>query len=85
MKILYGKFTDGGFIVHDLRHNFATGILQNSDIETARELLGHSNVQQTIDYLHTNESRMREAIRRKEGIDLKIEIVKIYKAVRRKK
>ena len=48
-----------------------------------RELLAHSNINQTGDYLHTDEKRMREAIRRREGIDLKRGLVSIYKDVRR--
>jgi integrase len=54
LDIPYGRFTDGGFVSHDLRHNFATGILHESDIETARELLGHSNIAQTGTYVHTS-------------------------------
>lgn len=85
LDINYGRFKDGGFVIHDLRHNFGSEIIRNTDIETARELLGHSNIEQTGDYLHTDENRLREAMRRRDGYESKIEMVKIYKAVRRGK
>lgn len=85
LEIPYGIYTDDGFIPHDLRHNFASEVIKHADIETVRELLGHSNIGQTGDYLHTDERRMREAIRKREGIDIKKALVVIYKDVRRKK
>ena len=35
LEIPYGRYKDGGFVAHDLRHNFGTEILRESDIETA--------------------------------------------------
>lgn len=85
LKIPYGRFTEDGFVAHDLRHNFASEVIQHGDIETVRELLGHSNIEQTGDYLHTDERRLRETMRKRSGIDLRIELVALYKDVRRKR
>lgn len=85
LDITYGRFKEDGFVPHDLRHGFASDIIEHADIETVRELLGHSNIGQTGDYLHTDEKKMRAAVRRREGIDIKRELVVIYKGVRRGK
>lgn len=85
LKIPYGRFTDGGFVPHDLRHNFASEIILHTDIKTAQEFLGHSSIEQTSDYLHTNEPQMRQAMNRREKRDLTKEIVEIYKGVKRGK
>lgn len=85
LNIPYGRFTDGGFIPHDLRHNFASEVIRHTDIKTAQEFLGHSNIQQTNDYLHTTETQMREAIQRRDGIDLTSAVIEIYKDVKRGK
>ncbi len=82
MKIPYGRFTDGGFVSHDLRHNFGTEILLNSDIETARELLAHANISQTGTYVHTSNERLRDAVRKRDKIDYDSELEKIFEAVR---
>lgn len=84
LKINYGRFKSGGFVPHDLRHNFAVEIVENADIVTASALLGHSNIKQTSDYLHTNEQKLREAIQLREKRDNISEIVSIYKGVKRK-
>jgi integrase len=83
LDIPYGKFEDGGFIAHDLRHNFGTEILRETDIETARELLGHSSITQTGNYIHTNTDRMREAVRKRDRIDYNAELKKIYNEVKK--
>ena len=83
LKIPYGRYTDGGFVSHDLRHNFGTEILRESDIETARELLGHSDISQTGTYVHTSNDRLREAIRKRDKIDYNSELEKIFKAVKK--
>ncbi|MCA1623161.1 MAG: site-specific integrase [Acidobacteria bacterium] len=83
LKINYGRFSPDGFVSHDLRHNFGTEILRESDIETARELLGHSNITQTGTYLHTSADRLREAVRKRDKIDYNAELEKIFEAVKK--
>ena len=85
LSILYGRFTDGGFVSHDLQHNFGTEILRGSDIETARELLGHSNITQTGTYLHTSNDKLREAVRKRDKIDYNSELEKVFEAVKKDK
>lgn len=82
LELDYGKFTDGGFIMHDLRHRFASDIIEHSDIRTAAELLGHSNLQQSLDYMHTNEKKLREAIVKRDKIDYDSELGNIFDEVR---
>lgn len=71
LNIPYGRYTDGGFVPHDLRHQAGTEIVRATDIETAREYLGHSNVNQTTVYLHTDANRLKEAVRRRDEIKQK--------------
>ena len=71
LDIPYGRFTDGGFVPHDLRHQAGTEIVRATDIETAREYLGHSNVHQTTVYLHTDANRLKEAVRRRDEVKQK--------------
>jgi integrase len=48
---------------HDLRHNFATSMLRlGVDPYTLLKLMGHSKMRTLEIYLHTDQSRMREAI-----------------------
>lgn len=82
LKIPYGRYTDGGFIAHDLRHNFGTDILQETDIETARVLLGHADITQTGTYVHTSRERMREAIRKRDKINHDTELSQMFKLVK---
>jgi integrase len=83
LKIPYGRYADGGFVAHDLRHNFGTEILRESDIETARELLGHSNITQTSTYFHTSADRLREAVRKRDKIDYTYELEMIFGEVKK--
>lgn len=85
LEIKYGRFEDGGFVLHDLRRNFASELIQHTDIKTAQEFLGHSKIANTAIYLKTDERRMSQAIRRASGIDVNREIIALYKAVRRRK
>lgn len=53
------------FRFHDLRHLTATSILASgADVETAREVLGHSSIRTTQLYLHSNVDRQRKALER---------------------
>lgn len=53
---------------HKARHTFATGLLRTgTDLATVRDLLGHSFVQTTALYLHSDESTARGAIERLEA------------------
>ena len=47
---------------HQLRHTFATKMMQLTDIRTVQELLGHKNVSSTQIYTHTNSQDKRDAI-----------------------
>jgi integrase len=82
LNIKYGSFTKGGFVLHDLRRNFATEIVRNTDIETAREFLGHADLTHTGIYLTTDKSRMTEAVRKMDGIELETEISEVVKGVK---
>ncbi|MET0753723.1 MAG: tyrosine-type recombinase/integrase [Pyrinomonadaceae bacterium] len=84
LDISYGRFTDGGFVAHDLRHNFATEISQVTDIETAKSLTGHTG-NEIFTYLHTNQQRQREAVRKREKRDYTSELDKLFEAVQKKK
>lgn len=84
LDISYGRYKSGGFVPHDLRHNFATEIVQVTDIETAKSLTGHTG-DEIFTYLHTNEKLQREAVERRERRDRTKEIVDLYKAARRGK
>jgi integrase len=82
LGVPYGRYNEDGFVSHDLRHNFGTEIMRGSDIETARELLGHSNISQTGTYVHTSPERLRDAVRNRENIDYNGELKAIFEAVK---
>ena len=51
-------FEQFGFSAHSLRHSFATHMLDNgNDIHTIKELMGHSNIESTMVYLHLQKTK----------------------------
>jgi len=51
------------FLFHDLRHTFASRLVQNSvELYTVSELLGHSDMSVTKRYAHLSKSHLREAV-----------------------
>ncbi len=52
-----------GLRFHDLRHTFATRLVEKGvDIETVRDLLGHHSITVTQRYTHSNDDRKRKAV-----------------------
>ena len=51
------------YTVHTLRHSFATHLVDNgTDLHTVKELLGHSNLQTTLRYMHLTTSRIQGVV-----------------------
>jgi site-specific recombinase XerD len=51
------------YTVHTIRHSFATHLVDNgTDLHTVKELLGHTNLQTTMRYMHLSTTRMRGVI-----------------------
>ena len=51
------------YIVHTIRHSFATHLVDHgTDLHTVKELLGHSNLQTTMRYMHLTTTRIRGII-----------------------
>jgi excisionase family DNA binding protein len=52
-----------GLRLHDLRHTFATRLIQAGvDVFTVQKLLGHSTITMTMRYVHSFEAQMRDAV-----------------------
>lgn len=53
------------FTIHELRHSFATKLIESgADIHTVKDLLGHSTIKVTELYLHASPARYHDAVNR---------------------
>ncbi len=61
-----------GLRFHDLRHTFATRLVEKGvDIETVRDLLGHSSIIITQRYTHSSDTRKKKAVELLSKLDRK--------------
>jgi integrase len=56
---------------HSFRHSFATEILRVSDLKTAQQLLGHTDIKTTARYLHPDFARKTDAVNNIAGAIIK--------------
>jgi len=58
-----------GITPHKLRHTFATHLIRNNvDIRTVQELLGHSELETTAKYLHSDTRTKQSAVEKLNGL-----------------
>lgn len=51
------------YTIHTIRHSFATHLLDNgTDLYTIKELMGHTNLQTTMRYMHLTSRRIDEIV-----------------------
>jgi integrase/recombinase XerD len=62
-SLVQAGLNDKNYTVHTIRHSFATHLIDNgTDLHTVKELLGHSNLQTTLRYLHFTSGRMQGVV-----------------------
>lgn len=61
--------TSSNFTAYKLRHQFATDlVLNNTDIRTIQELMGHASSSMTIGYARSNKNKMKEAVNKRSTV-----------------
>jgi integrase/recombinase XerD len=61
--LVRADLTDSDLTPHSMRHGAATAWVRSGvDIRTIQRLLGHSSIETTAKYLHTNDATMQQAV-----------------------
>jgi integrase len=71
LKIVVGKagLAGQGITPHKLRHTFATHLIRSGvDIRTVQELMGHSELEITAKYLHSDTKTKQAAVAKLNGL-----------------
>ena len=72
MKIASKADIEGLTRLHELRHSYASFLLNKGvDIYKIKELLGHSDIRDTMKYAHLPTIHMKEDVRQLEDLDKK--------------